>query len=158
MNTLLVNYIDLLNKPENINKIMEELKEEILIYEEKYLSTLFIFKKLHDKKSEILKDEPENYHQQHSSEKGINNNHHLYSIPEINNEDNINNMSDTTKDFKKDIQTSSKSQQINEINHKIHNSILDINKDNEDEKINIVKELKSLKKQFSSNNNEDNKY
>ena len=69
MNTLLVNYIDLLNKPENINKIMEELKEEILIYEEKYLSTLFIFKKLHDKKSEILKDEPENYHQQHSSEK-----------------------------------------------------------------------------------------
>ena len=41
MNTLLVNYIDLLNKPEN-NKIMEELKEEILIYEEKYLSTLFI--------------------------------------------------------------------------------------------------------------------
>ena len=42
MNTLLVNYIDLLNKPENINKIMEELKEEILIYEEKYLSTLFI--------------------------------------------------------------------------------------------------------------------
>ena len=48
MNALLVNYIDLLNKleikekTENINKIIEELKEEILIYEEKYLSTLFI--------------------------------------------------------------------------------------------------------------------
>ena len=48
MNALLVNYIDLLNKLEikektgNINKIIEELKEEILIYEEKYLSTLFI--------------------------------------------------------------------------------------------------------------------
>ena len=33
-----------------------------------------------------------------------------------------------------------------------------MNKDNEGEKINIVKELKSLKKQFSSNDNEDNKY
>ena len=47
MNTLLVNYIDLLNKLEikektESNKIIEELKEEILIYEEKYLSTLFI--------------------------------------------------------------------------------------------------------------------
>ena len=31
-----------------------------------------------------------------------------------------------------------------------------MNKDNEDEKINIVKELKSLKNQLSSNNNENN--
>ena len=105
MIALLDSYIDLLNNleikenTENINKTLEEIKEEILVYEEKYLSTLFIFKKLHDKKSEILKDDPENYLQHHSSEKEINNNHHLYSIPEINNEDNINNMSDTTKDF-----------------------------------------------------------
>ena len=105
MIALLDSYIDLLNNleikenTENINKTLEEIKEEILVYEEKYLSTLFIFKKLQDKKSEILKDDPENYLQHHSSEKEINNNHHLYSIPEINNEDNINNMSDTTKDF-----------------------------------------------------------
>ena len=105
MIALLDSYIDLLNnleikeKTENINKTLEEIKEEILVYEEKYLSTLFIFKKLHDKKLEILKDDPENYLQHHSSEKEINNNHHLYSMPEINNEDNINNMSDTTKDF-----------------------------------------------------------
>ena len=54
--------------------------------------------------------------------KELNNNSHLYSIPEI-----------------------------NEINHMIR-------EDNEDEKINTIKELQSLKKQLSSSNNEDSNY
>ena len=41
--------------------------------------------------------------------------------------------------------------EINEINHMIREG-------NEDEKINAIKELKSLKKQLSSSNNEDSNY
>ena len=45
----------------------------------------------------------------------------------------------------KHTKTLPKNDQIHEINHMIHNSILNMNKDNEDEKIDTIKELKSLK-------------
>ena len=56
----------------------------------------------------------------------------------------------------KHTKTLPKNDQIHEINHMIHNSILNMNKDNEDEKIDTIKELKSLKSKLWSNN-EDTK-
>ena len=56
----------------------------------------------------------------------------------------------------KNTKTLPKNDQIHEINHMIYNSILNMNKDNEDEKIDTIKELKSLKSKLWSNN-EDTK-
>ena len=138
----LLNKLDMNEKTESIYKTIEDIKEEAIMYEEKYSTAIFIIKKLFELKNDNTHEDFECYLRHLTSEKEINNKSHLYSLPEINNEDDINNMSDPTK---KDIKLLPKNDQIHEINHMIHKSILNMNEDNEDEKIDTIKELKSLK-------------
>ena len=81
---------------------MNDLKEEAIMYEEKYLEALYILKKLHEIKK-FTHEDFESTLEKETNE--VNNNSQLYAIPE-------------------------------------------------DEKINIVEELKTFKKQISSNTNE----
>ena len=48
----LLNKLDINEKSETINKATEDIKEEATMYEEKYPSTIFIFKRLLDLKND----------------------------------------------------------------------------------------------------------
>ena len=81
MIAILSSYTELLNKltidekTKTIKKTMEDARKESTMYEEKYADKIIIFEKLRKIKSEILEDD---------IKKELNNNPHLYSIPEIN--------------------------------------------------------------------------
>ena len=104
--TELLNKLNIDEKAENINKTMNDIKEEAITYEEKYSTTIFGLKKLLDIKYDDTNEDLEHYLQ-------VNND----SIPK----GNINNISNP---IKKDIETLPKNDQIHEINRSIHNSIL----------------------------------
>ena len=108
----LLNKLDKDEKIECITKTMKGVRKESTLYEEKYADTIIAFKKLREIKSKILEN---------SIEEEISGSH-LYSIPEIDNEDNM--------------------------DHVLYNLIL---YDEDD----AIKELKSLKKNVTTTNNED---
>ena len=108
----LLNKLDKDEKIECITKTMKDVRKESAVYEEKYADTIIAFKKLREIKSEILEN---------SIEEEISCSH-LYSIPEIDNEDIM--------------------------DHVLYNPMLD---DGDD----AIKELKSLKKNVATANNED---
>ena len=113
--TELLKKLDINEKTENINKTINNIKEEAITYEEKYSTTIFILKKLLNGKDDDAHEDLEYYLQT--------------QVNKINNKDNINNISNS---IKKDIKTLPKNDQIHEINHMIYNSVLNMNKDNED--------------------------
>ena len=104
--TELLNKLNIDEKTENINKTINDIKEEAIRYEEKYSTTIYGLKKLLDIKYDDTNEDLEHYLQ-------VNND----SIPK----DNINNISDP---IKKDTKTLPKNDQIHQINRSIHNSIL----------------------------------
>ena len=75
----LLNKLDKDEKIECITKTMKDVRKESTLYEEKYADTIIAFKKLREIKSKILEN---------SIEEEISGSH-LYSIPEIDNEDNM---------------------------------------------------------------------
>ena len=104
--TEFLNKLNIDEKTENINKTINDIKEEAITYEEKYSATIFVLKKLLNIKYDDMNEDLEHYLQ-------VNN----HSVPK----DNINNISIP---IKKDIETLPKNDQIHEINRSIHNLIL----------------------------------
>ena len=78
----LLNKLDMNEKTESIYKTIEDIKEEAIMYEEKYSTAIFIIKKLLELKNDNTHEDFECYLWHRTSEKEINNKSHLYSLPE----------------------------------------------------------------------------